>query len=126
VSDGGGTVERAAVGIVLKDFGVPSPAMVGRLLDVARDRWRRRVDRNKVEKVVFRFSEKRYKNPHFLLARTVVSTRIGLFMGQGGHEPKMGLIGASPCSADHDGRSAKARPQWAPFSSGRQVGPGMF
>jgi len=57
------------------------------------------------------FVRKRYENPSFLFAKIVVPTRIGLNMGYGGCGPKMGHVGASPCSAGHG---------WAP------MGPSFF
>ena len=47
------------------------------------------------------FLEERYENSSFLHADADMSRRFGLKMGQGGRVPKLGLIGVSPCSADH-------------------------
>ena len=49
-SDGGGIAERAATGVVVKDFGVPSPAMACGWWDAARIYGGFGVDGNKVEK----------------------------------------------------------------------------
>jgi hypothetical protein len=49
-SDGGRIAERAAAGIVVKDFGVSSPAMACGWWDVARIDGDFGVDENKVEK----------------------------------------------------------------------------
>ena len=49
-SDGCGIMKRAAAGIVVKDFGVPSPAMACGWWDAAGIDGDFAVDRNKVEK----------------------------------------------------------------------------
>ena len=66
------------------------------------------------------FLEERYENS-FLLADADVSHGFGLKTGQRGRVPKLGLIGASPCSADHGGRPTMARPQWDPAFASQQV-----
>ena len=47
------------------------------------------------------FLEEKHENYLFLLVNTTVPDGFGLSMGQRSRAPRIGLIGASPCSADH-------------------------